>query len=132
MADIALNLAGDAEGAAATVRSELAALDSLPRDAEWLYTINALGFLAATLGDVDATRQLYLRLIPYRERIVTTGRASFCSGSPALSLGRMAATLGDTQAARVHLEYALARHEAIGAVRFTAITRKALAQITLA
>jgi hypothetical protein len=131
MADIALDR-GDLEVAAAGLARELPALDALPLDAEWLYTLFTLGLVAAGLGDAAAAGQLYPRLLPYRERVVTTGRASFCHGSAALSLGRMAATLGDAPAAVAHLEYALRRNEAFGAVQYAADARRALAEMTLA
>ena len=118
---------GDAEGAARAVAREVAALDTLPLDAEWLYTVNALGLLAARLGDAGAAASLYPRLLPYGGSVVLTGRATYCHGSASLALGRLAATLGDGPAAVAHLEEAVRRNDALGAVPYALAARRALA-----
>jgi DNA-binding SARP family transcriptional activator len=126
LADIALGR-GDIAGAAEAVRREVAGLMALPLDAEWLYTVNALGLLAGRLGDAAAASTVYALLLPYRERIVLTGRAMFCAGSPELALGLLAATLGDRAGATAHLEAAVRRNEALGAVAYARAAREALA-----
>ena len=127
-ADIAYER-GDAERAADAVLAEVAGLPALPLDAEWLYTATVLGSLAARLGDAASVAVVYPRVLPYRDRVVTTGRAAACAGSAALPIGLMAAALGDRAAAAGHLEEAVRRNDALGAVIFAAAAREALARI---
>ena len=108
---------------------EAAALDSLPLDANWLYSVTALGIQLAHLDEAEAAAAVYPLLLPYRDRVVTAGRASYCGGSVALSLGLAAATLGDHEAAVAHLEEAARRNEELGAVPFAAAARRALAAV---
>jgi DNA-binding SARP family transcriptional activator len=126
LASIALGR-GDVAGTTRAVRREVAGLATLPFDAEWLYTVTTLGVLAAKIGDAPAAAELYPRVLPYGRRIVTTGRAAQCSGSASLSLGLMAATLGDEQAAVAHLEEAVRRNDELGAVPHAVAARHALA-----
>jgi hypothetical protein len=58
---------------------------------------------------------------------VTSGRASVCVGSVSVSLGLLAATLGDRRAAVSHLEEAVRRNDEIDAVPYAAAARHALA-----
>jgi hypothetical protein len=111
------------------VRREVAGLPSLPRDAEWLYTATALGVLAAQIGDTDAAGAVYPLVLPYGRRIVTVGRACVCTGSASLSLGLLAATLGDERAAAAHPEEAVRRNDELGAVPFAARARHALSGV---
>ena len=108
-------LRGDRERGRRRVLEEAEALDSLPLDANWLYSATALGIQLAHLGEADAAAALYPRVLPYRHLAVTSGRASACSGSVALSLGLLAATLGDDEAAVDHLEEAARRNDELGA-----------------
>ena len=128
LASIALGR-GDVAGTARAVRREVAGLESLPFDAEWLYTVTTLGVLAARIGDAAAAAAVYPRALPYGRRIVTTGRAATCSGSASLSLGLMAVTLGDEQAAVAHLEEAVRRDDELGAVPYAVAGREALADL---
>jgi tetratricopeptide (TPR) repeat protein len=105
----------------------VADLESTPHDAQWLYTATGLGVLAAQFGDASAAEEVYPRLLPYGHRAVTVGRGSFCTGSASLSLGLLAATLGDHPAAVAHLEEAVRRNDALGAVAYAAAARHALA-----
>ena len=57
---------------------------------------------------------------------MTVGRGSFCTGSASLALGLLAATLGDGGAAAAHLEEAVRRNDALGAVVYAAAARGAL------
>jgi DNA-binding SARP family transcriptional activator len=120
---------GDAERVRAVILREVDGLASLPLDADWLYTAATLGLQVAYLGEVSAAEQLYPRLLPYRERTVTSGRATACAGSVYLSLGLLAATFGDDQAAVGHLENAVRRNDELGAVPFAAAARHALAGV---
>jgi hypothetical protein len=60
---------------------------------------------------------------------VTVGRGCACTGSASLALGVLAATLGDRPAAAAHLEEAVRRNDALGAVVFAAAARHALAGV---
>ena len=61
---------------------------------------------------------------PHRRR---PGARAICAGSASLSLGLLAATLGDRPAAVAHLEEAVRRNDALGAVPYAAAARHALA-----
>ena len=120
---------GDAERVRGAILREVDGLASLPLDADWLYTAATLGVQVAHLGDPSAAGQLYPRLLPYRHRTVTAGRATFCAGSVSLSLGLLATTLGEERAAAEHLEDAVRRNDELGAVPFAAAARYALASL---
>ena len=122
-------LRGDHERGRQRVLAEADALDSLPLDANWLYSATVLGIQLAHLGEAEAAATVYPRVLPYRHLVVTSGRASTCSGSVALSLGLLAATLGDHDAAVAHLEEAVRRNDELGAVPFAAAARRTLAAL---
>ena len=122
-------LRGEADDVSHALGEEVTALASAPLDANWLYTATVLGVLSAHLGEARAAAELYPRLLPYAHRIVTVGRGCACSGSAALAVGLVAATLGDVPAAVTHLEEALRRNESLGAVAFAAAARHALADV---
>jgi len=117
---------GVAEEAARRLKAEVAALPDLPRDSERLYTVTALGALAARLGDAEAAAAVYPYALPYRGRIVTVGRGAVCTGAVSYALGLAAATFGDTAAARAHLEEAARQHDELGAAPLAAACRRAL------
>jgi DNA-binding SARP family transcriptional activator len=118
---------GDIERVRGAILREVEGLASLPLDADWLYTAATLGVLVAHLRDQSAAAELYPRVLPYRDRTVTSGRATTCSGSVSLSLGLLAATLGDDRAAVAHLGDAVRHNDQLGAVPFAAAARYALA-----
>ena len=122
-------LRGDDERGRRRVLAEAEAFDSLALDANWLYSATALGIQLAHLGEADAAAAVYPRVLPYRHLTITSGRASACGGSVALSLGLLAATLGDDEAAVAHLEEAVRRNDELGAVPFAAAARRALAAL---
>jgi hypothetical protein len=88
-----------------------------------------LGVLSARLDDERAAAELHPLLLPYGHRIVTVGRGAACMGSASLALGLVAATLGDRPAAGAHLEEAVRRNDALGAVAYAAAARHALAGV---
>lgn len=122
-------LRGDAEGVARAVPGEVNALAAAPLDANWLYTAAVLGVLSARLGHERAASRLYPLLRPYGNRIVTVGRGCACMGSASLALGLLAATLADRAAAVAHLEEAVRRNDALGAVAYVEAARHALAAV---
>jgi DNA-binding SARP family transcriptional activator/RecA/RadA recombinase len=118
---------GELDRAQRLVEREVAGLDSVSLDANWLYAMTGFGILAARLGNVAGAAALYPRLLPYGHRVVTCGRATYCTGSASLALGLLAATLCDRPAAVAHLEEAVRRNDALGAVAYAAAARHALA-----
>jgi DNA-binding SARP family transcriptional activator len=120
---------GDREGARRMVLQEVEGLGALPLDANWLYTAAALGVWSAQLGETSAAAAVYPRLIPYRERTVTVGRASVCAGSVCLALGLLAKTIGDRRAAVRHLREAVQRNDDLGARPYAVAARRALADV---
>jgi DNA-binding SARP family transcriptional activator len=120
---------GDREQARHAILREVEGLATLPLDANWLYTAATLGVRISELGERDAARVVYPQILPYRALTVTVGRASYCAGSVAFSLGLLAATLGDEPAAVAHLEEAIRRNDELGARPFAATARDALADL---
>ena len=118
---------GDTDVAAAGLKREAAGIGSAPLDANWLYAASTLGVLAAQLDDAAAAAAVYPRLLPYGHRTVTAGRATYCTGSASLALGLLAITLDDRPAAVAHLEEAVRRNDAFGAVAYAAAARYMLA-----
>jgi DNA-binding SARP family transcriptional activator len=119
---------GDEDGVRHALGAEVAALVDAPLDANWLYTGAVLGVIGAELDDERAASELYPRLLPYGNRVVSVGRGCVCLGSASLSLGVLAAVLGERAAAVAHLEEAVRRNDALGAVAFGAASRHALAR----
>ena len=120
---------GGGDRVAGALAREIAGLAAAPLDANWLYTATGLGVVTAHLGDERAAAELYPRLLPYGDRVVTVGRGCVCSGSASLALGLLAATLGDRPAAAMHLEEAGRRNHMLGAVVFATAARHALAGV---
>lgn len=120
---------GDEEEARGALGGEVAALVEAPLDANWLYTVTVLGVISAELEDELAAAALYPLLLPYGDRVVTVGRGCVCLGSAWLSLGVLASVLGERAAAVAHLEEAVRRNDALGAVAFGAASRYALARV---
>ena len=54
-------------------------------------------------------------MLPYRDANVVIGLAAVCLGSTARYLGRLAATMGDLDSARAHLEHAMRANAALDA-----------------
>jgi DNA-binding SARP family transcriptional activator len=123
-------LGGEHERARRMILAEAEALDSLPLDANWLYSATALGIQLAHLGETETAAAVYPRVLPYRHLTVTSGRASACGGSVALSLGLVAAALDDHDAAVSHLDEAARRNDELGAVPYAVAARRALSALS--
>jgi DNA-binding SARP family transcriptional activator len=106
---------GDERRARAELDRALARLSGLPRDANWLYTVTALGELSAQLGQLRSAERLYRMIEPYAGRHVVAGRATVSTGCASRPLGMLAAALGDDERARAHLEEAVAVNRRFGA-----------------
>jgi tetratricopeptide (TPR) repeat protein len=91
------------------------------------------GALAAAVGDGAAADHAYAALLPHAHLHVTAGAgASSTGGSVHLVLGTIAAARGRTDAARTHLEAALAANTAAGLAPWADRARDALAGLSSA
>jgi hypothetical protein len=106
-------------------------VSAIPQTMLWLSTLVALAEATAALTDSASAEALYPALLPYADRLAQTGFTG-CAGSVERVLGRLAATLDRREAAEVHLDAALVRHEAIGGRALAARTRCDLGEILLA
>lgn len=89
--------------------------------------------LAASLRDGDGAARLYARLAPFAGHHVVIGLPAIAYyGAVDLYLGLLAATHGDTTAARDHLTEALRAHSSVGAAPWVARTQHELARVHLA
>jgi tetratricopeptide (TPR) repeat protein len=120
---------GRLEEARAELQRASAAPESLPRDANWLFTMSALGVTAGLLADAARAEPLYELLLPYAGRVVCTGRATDIDGASSYSLGLLAAALGRFGEAEEHFEGALRLNEAIGAPPHVARTKLRYAEL---
>ena len=118
-------LAGIATVFAATGRAddtrraiEIVAADdfgTVPPDMNWLSTIASAAEVCATLRDTRRARTVRSLLEPYADRMVISARAAHHQGSVAYFLARLAAALGDHQAADALYGDAAQRDERAGA-----------------
>jgi DNA-binding CsgD family transcriptional regulator len=105
-------------------------LAEFPRHSlEWL--IGAVGdsSICVYLGDRDAAAELYDDLLPFERMQATANAVTPSAGPVALALGRLAALRSDTDAARRHLETALALAEGLGSAHFAAEARTELGRL---
>lgn len=109
------------------VRGRLA---TLPVDARWAPTIMRSGELAAALGDACTARITYRLLLPHAQHYV--GQSAAYLGAIPRTLGVLASSLGDHDAAVTHGMAAVAMEQRAGAVPFAALAQLALARSVLA
>ncbi len=100
----------------------------LVRDYLWLYLVPLRAEVWALLGDRDAARDLHDALVPYADRLAISVPVGF-HGSMRLTLGRLAAVLGDTDAARAHLLEARRVHDELDLPAWVARTEAELARL---
>jgi tetratricopeptide (TPR) repeat protein len=96
---------------------------SIPVDSKRLVTLTYLAEVAARLHDVGHAEQIYARLLPFRDQVVTVPVFTLCCGSAARHLGMLAGTLGDWSVAEEHFEYALCMDERLRAPPWLAHSR---------
>jgi hypothetical protein len=89
---------------------------AVPRDMNWLPAMASATQAAALLGDVERAATLRRLLEPYRALMSVAGRASGHYGSVAYLLARLAATVGDREAADMLYAEAARRDEQAGAL----------------
>ena len=88
---------------------------SLPRDVNWLDTLNAAAHAALLLGDLEHARELRPLLEPYADRMIVNARGAMHAGSVAYPLARLAAACDDTAAADRLYEQAAQHDQKAGA-----------------
>jgi DNA-binding SARP family transcriptional activator/tetratricopeptide (TPR) repeat protein len=101
--------------ARAALESELAGLDEIPRDGDWLLALVLLADVAAATGQLDAAARLHERLLPFASHNVVIGLGAACLGSVQRPLGRLALVLGRREEAITRLRAAVAANEALRA-----------------
>jgi hypothetical protein len=120
--------AGDLAEARRLVRAARdVGLSAMPHDSEWLAGVWLIAEAAIRLGDVDAVREAYRTLEPFGGVFVTEGLAAVVLGVTDHLLGRLAVFLGAADAARRHLDTALAAHRDTASPVLIAATEAALA-----
>ncbi len=90
-------------------------LAALPRDADWLLTLQCVLEGAVTVADRDVAAAVVALLAPYAGRSVVNAGAVMWHGVTDDTLARGFALLGDDEAAARHRAAALATYERIGA-----------------
>lgn len=90
-------------------------LDDLPRDVNWLLTVQCVVQTALAVGERDLVAQAAALLDPYAGRAVINGGAVMFHGVTDDPLARAAAMLGDEAAARRYRERAAATYARLGA-----------------
>lgn len=102
----------------------------LPFDMEWLYGITLLAETAARLSEARAARSLYRILGPWAA-LNAVDHPEGMRGSVSRYLGLLAATLGQTDAATVHYEEAIASNAMMGLRPWLAHTQRDYARLLL-
>ncbi len=90
-------------------------LDDLPRDVNWLLTLQCVLEAALAVDDRELIEQATRLLAPYHGRAVVNAGAVMFHGSTDDTLSRAYAVLGDTERARRLRARALATYDRIGA-----------------
>ncbi len=99
------------------------------RAPEWVIATAGSAEVCAWLGDVDTARVLYDQLSPFAGlHAIGLSQAPY-DGPVDLALGRLAACLGDAEAARSHLTAALRQTEAMHALPFQVLVLAELAAL---
>ncbi|MDX1379886.1 MAG: hypothetical protein R3233_02140, partial [Xanthomonadales bacterium] len=124
---------GDAERAREAFEP-LAAGDfaDLPHDSLWLTALSYLADVCAFLGDAARAEVLYRLLAPYGSQAVVVGNSITCNGAVSRSLGWLAATRSDWDAAERHFRHAVEFNERVQALPWLAQTRFQYAAMLLA
>jgi hypothetical protein len=91
-----------------------------------------LARIAVGLGRRDWMPGLLARLEPHAAQMALNGAVPVCDGPVAYYLGRLAAGLGDVDAAAAHLRDALARAQRAGFPAYAELAQRALAALPVA
>ncbi len=95
----------------------------------WLASLVYLADAVALVGDDALATEVYTELLPSAGSIVTVGHGVACYGSADRYLGVVAATAGEREIARGHLEVALEVDRAMGAWTWLAHSQYALGKL---
>jgi DNA-binding CsgD family transcriptional regulator/tetratricopeptide (TPR) repeat protein len=95
----------------------------------WLASLVYLVDAVALVGDDALAAEVYTELLPSAGSIVTVGHGVACYGSADRYLGVVAATAGEREIARGHLEVALEVDRAMGAWTWLAHSQYALGKL---
>jgi DNA-binding CsgD family transcriptional regulator len=98
----------------------------------WLASLTYLADACALVGDAALAEELYTELTLYAGGIVTVGHGVACYGAADRFLGMVAATAGERDLARAHLESALAIDRGMGAWTWLAHTQYHLGRLLAA
>ncbi|HVK26651.1 MAG TPA: LuxR C-terminal-related transcriptional regulator [Actinokineospora sp.] len=121
---------GDTDAAREQFERLRPVLPTLPRDGRWLPTVCAAAVLACAFDDAETADPLYRELVPLAGYYLAAGAGTVaCTGSVSRQLGRVAAFLGDRDAAIRHYENAISMDTRIGALPFRAKAEVALAKV---
>ncbi|MGI8795524.1 MAG: ATP-binding protein [Acidimicrobiia bacterium] len=101
----------------------------LPHDGQWLGAMCWLALGAAELDDAELARPLYDDLLDHESLVAVQGIGAGCHGSIAHWLGRLAWTLGRTEASARHLQVAADVHRRNGMPLHLAHSLAALGRI---
>lgn len=121
----------DAEARAALEQLATRNFSDVPRDVNWLNTIDMLAQVCAHLGDAVRAKRLYELLAPYAKQVAVVAFADACHGAVARSLGLLATTLRRWQDAARHFEDAVAINTRLGALPYLARTQQQYAEVLL-
>jgi hypothetical protein len=110
---LALVRGGDPAGARLAIGG-WAQQSPLPRDYLWVTATVMRAWLWMGLEDEAAVKQLRADLTPYADRLAAGSGTIAFLGSVELTLGELARADGDLEAARAHLDRAVARHTELG------------------
>jgi hypothetical protein len=116
-------------GVGERVRGAPSGFADLPRDWQWLVNIAILSDVVAYLEDGRRAELLYQLLLPFSDRCVVGW--PLCLGSASRPLGRLATTMGRSDAAARHFEDALLMNAKIRSPLWIAHTRHDYARTLL-
>ncbi|MHC1559036.1 AAA family ATPase [Actinomycetospora sp. C-140] len=120
----------DPEGAGPAALADLPrALETLPRDSEWLPLLCTAAEVLHDAPDPDVAARVHELLAPYRDRCGVEGINAAWLGSVRRHLGMVAAVLGRGADAEAHLAEALERNTRAGAALPVAHTHRVLAEV---
>ena len=101
---------------------------ALLQDYLWLFLSAVRAEVWVALGDLRAAADLTAALTPYADRLAMS-LAVWFRGSVRLTLGRLAATLGEAEQARAHLRAARRVHDELGLDLWTEVADAELARL---
>ncbi len=106
-------------------------LEDIPRDRYWLSTVTVLAEIARVHGSREDAERHRWTLLPFAERLVPVGVGVAFWGTCARSLGLLEERLGLLDAARSHLELAVALSNRLGALAWHAEAQIELAEFAI-